>query len=48
LEVPENYQNDPMLDKIFVPSGFEVIENLDPANMDREMDEVDLNEEEDV
>jgi hypothetical protein len=25
-----------------------VIENLDPANMDREMDEVDLNEEEDV
>jgi HK97 family phage portal protein len=46
LEVPENYQNDPMLDKIFVPSGFEVIENLDPANMDREMDEVEEEDEE--
>lgn len=41
IEVPQDYINDELIDKIMVPTGTQFLDDLDPANMDREMDEVD-------
>jgi HK97 family phage portal protein len=45
IELPEDYANDPMVDKIMMPNGKTLLDDLDPANMDREMDEVEEEDE---
>lgn len=41
MEIPQDFINDPMIDKIRVPQGTQFLDDLNPANLDEQMNQID-------